>query len=123
MKSSIDLAVAPKGRKKPRRRVSLSGVITYGYGAFSYRCTVRNLTEIGAGISFSEPRLLPQRLHLINMRDQIAYEALTIWVNGFEAGVVFLDRFPLAEVADDLAYLKKLWNGSAERGWAPAQSL
>ena len=123
MKSSIDLAIAPKGRKKPRRRVNLSGVITYGYGAYSFRCTVRNLTEIGAGISFSEPRLLPQRLHLIIMRDQIAYEALTIWVNGCEAGVVFLDRFPLAEVADDLAYLKKLWNGSAERGWAPEQSL
>jgi hypothetical protein len=123
MKSLIGLAVAPKGRKQPRRRVNLSGVITYAYGAYSFRCTVRNITEIGAGISFLEPRLLPPRLHLINMRDQIVYEALTIWVNGCEAGVVFLDRFPLAEVADDLAYLKKLWNGSAERGWGPEQSL
>src|SRR6185437_2320824 len=123
MKSSIDLVAAPQGRKKPRRRVNLCGVITYGDGTYSFRCTVRNLTEIGAGLSFTEPRLLPPRLHLINMRDQIAYEALTIWVNGREAGVVFVDRFPLAEVADDLAYLKKLWNGSAERGWAPEQSL
>jgi hypothetical protein len=75
MKSSIDLAIAPKGRKKPRRRVYLSGVITYGDGAHSFRCTVRNLTEMGAGLSFTD------------------------------------------------AYLKKIWNGSAERGWAPEQSL
>ena len=122
MKSLNTPTVAPQGRKKPRRRVNMSGVITYGYGAYSFRCTIRNLTEIGAGISFLEPRLLPPRLHLINMRDRIAYEALTIWLNDCEAGVVFLDRFPLAEVADDLAYLKKLWHGSAERGSSLEQS-
>ena len=117
---SHDQAIAPQGRKRPRHRAHLSGVVTYNDGVHSFPCTIRNLADDGARISLSERHHLPPRMYLINVRDEIAYEALTVWVGEGEAGVAFLDRLPLREVTDkNLTYLKRLRQGGAPRHWAP----
>jgi hypothetical protein len=52
---------------------------------------------------------VPAKFFLINLHSQVAYECILIWTNGVEAGIAFLDTFPLAKLSDPkLQFLKRL---------------
>jgi hypothetical protein len=103
-------------RPKRRTRSLLSGIVTYDNGAKSFPCAIRNFSETGARITLPNGFAVPSRLFLIMVRDRIAHQAVVMWNNKREAGLKFERSVALGENMDDkLAYLNKLWHGSADR--------
>ncbi len=103
-------------RPRPRKRVLLTGIVAYGEGAFSFDCTIRNLSESGARITVGAIMQLPVNFYLINVRDRVAYDARAAWNKGGEVGVIFERALPLSEITDPkLAFLNRLWMAKAAR--------
>jgi hypothetical protein len=101
-------------RPKPRSRVLLSGIVTYGDGAYSFDCSFRNLSETGARVTMGKNLQFPSEFFLINIRDRVAYDSRVVWNRGGEVGVTFKATVALSAVTDPaLAYLKKLWLAKA----------
>jgi hypothetical protein len=100
-------------RPKRRQRSLLAGIVTYSNGAHSFMCTVRNVSEVGARVSVPQGATLP---FLIIVRQRIACEASVTWRSRGEAGLKFERSITLGQDIDPkLAYLNKLWHGSAIR--------
>jgi hypothetical protein len=97
-------------RPQRRKRVLLSGIVTYADGAYSFDCTFRNLSKTGALVAVGKNTPFPSEFYLIGIRDCVAYEAKVVRNNGSEVGVRFANSFPLSTMADSsLNYLKRLW--------------
>ena len=103
-------------RPKGRKRVLLTGIVTFAEGGRSFDCTFRNLSETGARIAMGKNAQFPSEFYLINVRDRCAYAAKLVWNNGTEVGVTFHKTLALADLSDPkLAYLKRLWMAKAAR--------
>jgi hypothetical protein len=113
-----DKSLPPLAERRPkqRKRVLLTGIVAYGEGAFSFDCTIRNLSETGARIAVGTNTQFPADFYLINVRDRIAYDARTAWTKGAEIGVIFEKALPLSKITDPkLAFLNRLWMAKATR--------
>jgi hypothetical protein len=101
-------------KRQPRKSVLMTGIIAYG--AHSFDCTFRDLSESGARITVKRNAQLPPDFYLINIRDRVAYEAQMVWNDGAEIGVTFKKVLPLADITDSsLTFLKRLWLSKATR--------
>jgi hypothetical protein len=108
---SVSASVQKSVERRPnrRQRVLLSGLVAYAHGAHCFNCTIRNLNSLGARVSIPKRHAVPSKFFLINLHSQLAYECILIWTNGVEAGVAFLDTFPLAKLNEPkLQFLKRL---------------
>jgi len=94
-------------RLRPRRNVFYDGLVTNNDGTRSFFCTIRNQTDVGALISIPDGQSMPPIIYLINLRDQIAYEALTVWTDGLVAGIAILASLPLTKL---MASRHSTWN-------------
>ncbi len=76
-------------RHMPRHRTFLQGRVLYNNRRSTADCIIRELTDDGARLSFSDRVTLPHafELHIPN-RDQ-TYRVETIWNHGEEVGVTF----------------------------------
>jgi hypothetical protein len=113
-----DKSLPPPAERRPksRKRVLLTGIVTYAEGAFSFDCTLRNLSETGARIAIGKNMQFPSDFYLINVRDRVAYDAKLVWNNSAEVGVTFKSTMPLAGISDPkLSFLKRLWMAKAAR--------
>ncbi len=111
-KDSHDNSAPPPAerRPKPRKRVLLTGIVTYANGAHSFGCTIRNLSDSGARIAVSKNAHFPSDFYLIGIRDRLVYDAQLAWNNGAEVGVTFKAIRSLADITDPaLSFLKRLW--------------
>jgi len=120
----ISLSSQKTAERRPnrRQRVLLSGLVAYAHGAHCFNCTIRNLTSLGARVSIPKRHAVPSKFFLINLHSQVAYECILIWTDGVEAGVAFLDTFPLAELNDPkLQFLKRLGSVHATASIVRAQ--
>ena len=105
---------AAERRPSPRSRVLLSGILTYGDGAYSFDCAFRNLSATGARVVMAKNAQFPSQFFLINIRDRVAYDCKVVWNKGGEVGVAFKATVALSAITDPgLAYLKKLWLAKA----------
>lgn len=92
-----------------RKRVLLRGRVSYAKGAHHFDCTIRDLSERGARISFTHDQLVPSNIHFINLHDRTAHEAIVVWNRGREMGLKFVRSFPQVDLMDpSLSYLKRL---------------
>jgi len=110
--------LAKQRDRRPDRRIRslLRGVITYGDGAFSCSCCVRDFTEAGARVELVRGAVIPGIVFLILVNQQVAHQATVMWYDKGEVGLKFIRSLPLDDTLDDeLGYLKKLWHGSALR--------
>ncbi|MGE0341149.1 MAG: PilZ domain-containing protein [Xanthobacteraceae bacterium] len=76
-------------RLKPRNRTFLRGRVFYNNRRQSADCIIRELTEEGARVTFTDPVGLPHvfELHIPNRDQMLRVE--TIWNHGVEVGVRF----------------------------------
>jgi PilZ domain len=103
-------------RPKRRKRVLLAGIITYADGAYSFDCTIRDLSESGAQLVVGKNAQFPTDFFLINIRDRTAYDVSVVWNNGSRIGVTFKKIYPLSDIRDpSLNYLTRLWISKAAR--------
>jgi len=96
-------------RPKPRKRVLLGGRIVYQNGDRYFDCSIRDVSESGARILLKPGEPIPSKVYLIETQKRIVHEARVAWNNGREAGLQFLDSFPVASIENkELLYLKRL---------------
>ena len=82
-------------RARPRRKVLLSGRLTYVQPALSLECQIRNLSERGALI-VCQSVLLPNDPFLIMVKHAYLHEARLTWRDGDRSGLAFRASWRLA---------------------------
>ena len=88
----------PRGRERrarPRRKVLLSGRLTYAAPALSVDCQIRNLSERGALI-VCQSVLLPEDPFLIVVKHHYLHEARWAWREADRSGLSFRASWRLA---------------------------
>jgi len=101
---------------KPRRRILLGGVISFGDGTHTIDCAIRNVSAKGAKITCKKADQLPQDFYLINVRDRIVYKAKLVWRTGHDAGLKFAETMRFSEITDpSLSHLADSWMSRAIR--------
>jgi hypothetical protein len=94
----------------------LPGLIVYAHGAYTCDCKFRSLSATGARIAVSELLQFPERFHVINIRDGVAYDSRLVWNKGLDIGVKIESVVRLTRNDDFLmARLKKLWLAKSAR--------
>jgi hypothetical protein len=113
MHGTVEATEQAERRQRSRKRVLLSGIVTYWDGARSFGCSIRNLSEEGARISKPRTQPLPEKLYLISVRERMVHEAKLVWSHDREAGLVFVNSSQLSELADPkYNYLRRLSDGA-----------
>jgi hypothetical protein len=90
-------------RRHPRQKSFLQGRIFYNNRRSSVDCLIRDYSDSGARLKFSEAITVPEvmELHVPN-RDEM-YRARVEWRNGNEMGVSFADEAHSPAIAPDAA--------------------
>ena len=70
-----------------RKKVLFGGIAVHPLRDNAANCQVREISDKGARITISREKAIPERLHLIIIRDQRAYEARIAWRKGDEVGL------------------------------------
>ncbi len=103
-------------RQTQRQRSYLGGKLVYG-DYFSLDCVVRDITTSGAKVQLPEGQAVPDKVHLVDLKTAIAYDAHVVWRRYPLVGLAFDHQHGLAEAATPhLRILKQLWMSSRERG-------
>ncbi|NIX78373.1 PilZ domain-containing protein [Microvirga terricola] len=83
-------AQAEKRRSK-RGRTLLDGRVIFNNRCSVIDCTVRDISESGARITFAHLTQLPSEFELDIPRRGSVVRARVMWSNGKDAGIVFID--------------------------------
>ena len=105
-------------RRNPRQRALLTGKLATDGANITIDCVIRNLSADGALVETSSPHLIPNELHLLQVREGIAWDAKVIWRRGSKVGLELIERHDLrATTARQLKVLRHVWKHMA--GTAP----
>jgi len=115
----METANAPRPlerRTGPRQRALLAGKLANADATETVDCTIRNLSPGGALIETATPQLLPRELHLLQLKEGVAWDAEVIWRRGSRVGLRLKDRHDLRETTDkQLRALRAIWSQMALR--------
>ncbi|MBL0406549.1 PilZ domain-containing protein [Microvirga aerilata] len=78
-------------RRSPRARTILNGRVVFNSRCSLIDCTIRDLSDTGAQITFSHPLSLPAELELEIPKKGLSTRAKVMWSNGANHGLLFLD--------------------------------
>jgi hypothetical protein len=78
-------------RRSPRTRTILQGRVVFNNRFSLIECTVRDLSDTGAQITFSHPVSLPSELELEIPKKGLSTRAKVMWSNGIHHGLMFLE--------------------------------
>jgi hypothetical protein len=97
-------------RSSRRRKALLSGKIIDRNGSSLVDCTIRDISDGGAGIEFAAGQIVPNQVFLMDIRSGVAYEAEVRWRQPRRAGLCFVRSFSLSGVVPEkIRHLKQLW--------------
>jgi hypothetical protein len=100
-------------RKTTRTRSYLGGRMTYHHRSCTMDCLVRNVSDGGALLEFTDVGTVPDRFEVTVERQQRTLQARMIWRRGDRAGVSFLPE-PQANVIP-LETMRRIRELEAER--------
>jgi hypothetical protein len=116
-------SIAPRPverRRNQRQRALLTGKLATDQASITIDCVIRNLSAEGALVETPSPHLIPNELHLLQVREGIAWDARVIWRRGNKVGLELLERHDLRETtARQLKALRHVWKHMA--GAAPRE--
>ncbi|MBM6584263.1 PilZ domain-containing protein [Microvirga sp. BT689] len=78
-------------RRSLRTRTILQGRVVFNNRFSLIECTVRDLSETGAQITFSHPVSLPSELELEIPKKGLSTRAKVMWSRGIHHGIMFLE--------------------------------
>ncbi|GGK33884.1 PilZ domain-containing protein [Salinarimonas ramus] len=78
-------------RTAPRRRALIAAKLSYGGGAVTVDCVVRNISQTGAKLALSEGITIPHHFEIVIPQLNAVHRAELRWRTGGEAGITFLD--------------------------------
>ena len=97
-------------RNASRRRSLLSGKLTTADARQSESCTIRNLSPTGAKLTLAGPEPFPADSWLIVGKEGLAMRTRTVWRQGAECGVDFVEMHDLSRaVPSHIAGLRRMW--------------
>lgn len=103
-------------RRGQRNRALLAGKVANVDASQTLDCVIRNLSPDGAMIETSTPHLVPSEMHLVQIKDGIAWDAEVIWRRGNRVGVKLNARHDLRESTEkQLRALRAIWGQMALR--------
>lgn len=110
-------AAAPVERRRAnRQRALLAGKLANEDATSSIDCVIRNLSADGAMIETTTPHLIPSHLHLVQIKEGVAWDAEVIWRRGNRIGLSLGDRHDLRENTEkQLRALRAIWSQMALR--------
>lgn len=79
-------------RTAPRTRTFLKGVVLYDNRRVSIECTIRDLSDTGARITFPSPITIPDRIELFIPQKNRTYSADVRRRDDCEIGIAFRDQ-------------------------------
>ena len=98
----------PERRQNPRDKVIYGGIAEIGERGATRDCVVRNISETGAHIEFSNVINLPKEQMLLTIaRKGRSFLAKIVWWRDNFVGVVFNPETPSAPVSDLAERLRK----------------
>ncbi len=99
-----------------RNRALLAGKVANEDASRTLDCVIRNLSPDGAMIETSTPHLVPAEMHLVQIKEGIAWDAEVIWRRGNRIGVKLKTRHDLRESTEkQLRALRAIWSQMALR--------
>lgn len=105
-------------RCSQRQRALLTGKLATDGASLTIDCVIRNLSSDGALVETPSPHLIPNDLHLLQVREGVAWDAKVIWRRGNKVGLALLERHDLRDTtARQLKALRHVWRHMA--GVAP----
>jgi hypothetical protein len=66
-------------RRSLRTRTLLKGKLSFGRGAFTVDCTIRDISGTGARVRVQPGAAVPAQVFLVHLRDRTAFEATVKW--------------------------------------------
>jgi hypothetical protein len=103
-------------RAHPRHRALLAGKLANEGATETIDCAIRNLSDDGAMVETTTPHLIPNELHLVQIKEGIAWDAEVIWRRGNRVGLKLVTRHDLRENTDkQLRALRAIWSQMALR--------
>lgn len=114
--SSSSAAQSVDRRRAGRQRALLAGKLANEDATSTIDCVIRNLSADGAMIETSAPHLIPNQLHLVQIKEGVAWDASVIWRRGNRIGLSLGDRHDLRETTEkQLRALRAIWSQMALR--------
>ncbi|WGM39011.1 PilZ domain-containing protein [Caulobacter sp. NIBR1757] len=105
-------------RRAQRQRALLTGKLATDGASITIDCVIRNISTDGALVETSSPHLIPNELHLLQVREGVAWDAKVVWRRGTKVGLALLERHDLRETTErQLKALRQVWKHMA--GAAP----
>lgn len=101
-------------RKTIRGRTFLGGKIDFDSGFCVVDCMVRNMSDAGARLTFTNTAIVPDEFDVRITKTGQTKHARIIWRNYDQAGVAFFAEKPSAEVVP-LTYARRLREAEADR--------
>lgn len=103
-------------RRGQRHRALLAGKVANDDATRTLDCVIRNLSPDGAMIETSTPHLVPSEMHLVQIKEGIAWDAEVVWRRGTRVGVRLKGRHDLHETTEkQLRALRAIWSQMALR--------
>ncbi len=112
----LQISEGRENRRAARKHVLLSGKIASADGAFSFNCTIRDISETGARVAISRGQGLSNSLYLIDLQRRVAHDARVVWQRSPLFGLTFVATYPLSQPLEpNLEFLRRLWFDCASR--------
>lgn len=114
--STSTASVSPDRRRAGRHRALLAGKLANDDATTTLDCVIRNISETGAMIETANPQLIPNRLHLVQIKEGLAWDVEVVWRRGNRIGLALGERHDLRETTEkQLKALRAIWSQMALR--------
>jgi hypothetical protein len=103
-------------RAAARRRVLLGAKVVEPDGTFSTDCTIRNMTDAGAGLRLPSSVPVGDSVYLIELRTGATHQVKVEWRRDADLGVSYEKEVQLQPSTDPrVRMLHRLWIGTGGR--------
>ncbi|MDP1737070.1 MAG: PilZ domain-containing protein [Caulobacter sp.] len=114
--TSVTASKSVDRRGRLRQRALLAGKLANEDATVTFDCTIRNISADGAMIETTTPHLIPSHMHLIQVKEGIAWDVEVIWRRGNRVGLALKARHDLRETTEkQLRALRAIWSQMALR--------
>ena len=104
-------AIPAERRRAGRHRALLAGKLANEDATTTIDCAIRNISDTGAMIETSTPHLIPNKMHLVQIKEGVAWDVEVIWRRGNRIGLSLGDRHDLKENTEkQLRALRAIWS-------------
>ncbi len=109
--STSTLSISADRRAAGRHRALLAGKLANDDATTTIDCVIRNISNTGAMIETATPQLIPNRLHLVQVKEGTVWDVEVVWRRGNRIGLALGERHDLRDTTEtQLKALRAIWS-------------